>query len=98
MNWITYGPNALLFRFAEQIGKTALSRQRCIVADLERHPPAGLVEFVPAFTTLLLVFDPKIVPEPKYAAEELLARFEAAGRARLQAAPVKEIPVRYDGE
>ena len=98
MNWVSYGPNSLLFRFAEQAGEKALSRQRGIVMDLERHPPAGLVEFVPAYTTILLVFDPKIVPEPKHAAEALLERFEAAGQARLQGTAIKEIPVRYDGE
>jgi KipI family sensor histidine kinase inhibitor len=98
MNWFSYGPNSLLFRFAEQVGEEALARQRGIVTDLERHPPAGLVEFVPAFTTILLEFDPKIVPEPKRAAEELLERFEAVGHANLQATTVKEIPVRYDGE
>jgi allophanate hydrolase subunit 1 len=98
MNWVSYGPNSLLFRFAEQAGELALSRQRGIVMDLERHPPAGLVEFVPAYTTILLVFDPKTVPEPKHEAEELIERFEAACHAKLQATPVKEIPIRYDGE
>ena len=98
MNWVSYGPNALLFRLSEPVGEKALSRQRGIVTDLERHPPAGLVEFVPAYTTILLVFDPKIVPEPKHAAEELIERFEAACQAKLQATAVKEIPVRYDGE
>src|SRR5881409_963768 len=98
MNWVSYGPNSLLFRFAEQVGEEALARQRGIVTDLERHPPAGIVEFVPAFTTILLEFDPNIVPEPSLAAEELLRRFEAASRAKLQASTVKEIPVRYDGE
>ena len=98
MNWITYGPSSLLFRFAEHVGEAALARQRGIVTDLELHPPAGLVEFVPAFTTILLEFDPRIVPEPKHAAEELLRRFEAAGQAKLPATTAKEIPVRYDGE
>ena len=98
MNWVSYGPNSLLFRFAEHVGEEALARQRGIVTDLERQAPAGLVEFVPAFTTILLEFDPKIVPEPKQLAEELLSRFEAASQTRWQAAPVQEIPVRYDGE
>jgi KipI family sensor histidine kinase inhibitor len=98
MNWVSYGPNSLLFRFAEQVGDEALARQRGIVTELEQHPPAGLVEFVPAFTTLLLVFDPKIVPEPKQVAQELLGRFQVASLAKLQATPVKEIPVRYDGD
>jgi len=98
MNWVAYGPNALLFRFAEHLGEEALARQRGIVTDLERHPPAGLVEFVPAFTTILLEFDPSILAEPINAAEELLRRFEAAAHAKPPATTIKEIPVRYDGE
>ena len=98
MKWVSYGPSSLLFRFAEWVGKEALARQRGIVTDLELHPPAGLVEFVPAFTTILLEFDPKIVPEPKHTAEELLRRFEAARQVKLHTTTVKEIPVRYDGE
>ena len=98
MNWVPYGPHALLFRFADHVGEAALARQRGIVAELERHPPTGLVEFVPAFTTILLEFDLKIVPEPKQVAGELLKRFETAAQAELPATPAKEIPVRYDGE
>ena len=71
MNWVAYGPHALLFRFADQVGEEALARQRGIVADLERHPPSGLIEFVPAFTTILLEFDPKIVPEPEQIAADI---------------------------
>ncbi|PYK98062.1 MAG: allophanate hydrolase [Verrucomicrobia bacterium] len=97
MNWMPYGPRALLFRFAETVGEEALARQRGIVTELQRHPPAGLVEFVPAFTTILLEFDSKVVPEPDQVAEELLERLEAAAQKILPPAPVKEIPVRYDG-
>ena len=74
-----------------------MARQRGIVTELQRHPPAGLVEFVPAFTTILLEFDSKVVPEPDQVAEELLERLEAAAQKILPPAPVKEIPVRYDG-
>jgi len=98
LTWIPYGPHALLFRFAERVGEEALARQRGLVAELERNPPAGLVEFVPAFTTILLEFDPKILPDPKQAAEGLCRRFKAVARAKLPAAPVREIPLRYDGE
>ena len=98
INWIPYGPRALLFRFADKVGEQALARQRGIVAELERHPPDGLVEFVPGFTTVLLEFDPKLAPLPEQAAGELLKRIEAAARARLPETPVRELPVRYDGE
>jgi KipI family sensor histidine kinase inhibitor len=98
MNWVAYGPHALLFRFAEKVGEEALARQLGIVADLERDPPAGMVEFVPAFTTILLEFDPKTVPEPKRVADLLARRLASAAQGRLRAPPVVEIPVRYDGE
>jgi len=98
MNWTPYGPHALLFRFAELVGDEALARQRGIVAELERHPPAGLVEFVPAFTTILLAFDPRILPTPQEAAEDLLRRLETAAQATLADTPVTEIPVHYNGE
>ncbi|TMP99632.1 MAG: 5-oxoprolinase subunit PxpB [Verrucomicrobia bacterium] len=98
MNWIPYGPHALLVRFAEHLGERTLARQRALVAELERHPPSGLVEFVPAFNTILLEFDPSIVPSPEQIAADLLKRLEAAAQTKLPPGPIKEIPVRYDGE
>ena len=98
MTWTPYGPHALLFRFAESVDGEALARQRGIVAELERHPPAGLIEFVPAFTTILLTFDPKILPTPRETADDLLRRFETAAQAKLADTPVTEIPVHYNGE
>jgi inhibitor of KinA len=98
MNWIPYGPHALLFRFAERVGPEALAKSRAMAAELERHPPAGLVEFVPAFTTILLEFDPGVVPEPIRVAEELAACLEKAATAVVPPGPVAEVPVHYDGE
>ena len=98
MTWTSYGPHALLFRFAESVGDEALARQRGIVAELERHPPAGLVEFVPAFTTILLSFDPKILPAPQQTADDLLGRFETATHPTLAETPVTEIPIHYNGD
>src|ERR1051326_3212505 len=98
MKWVSYGRRALLFRFAESVGEEALARQQGIVADLERDPPAGLAEFVPAFTTILLEFDRKIVPEPERIAASLARRFQAVVPMSASAGPILEIPVRYDGE
>jgi allophanate hydrolase subunit 1 len=39
-------------------------RIRAIVDEIETRPPPGLVEYVPAFTTILLEFDPKLMPNP----------------------------------
>jgi inhibitor of KinA len=95
MKWIPYGPNAWLLRFAERLGDNAFARGRAIALELERHPPPGLIEFVPAFTTVLLEFADGCCGERERAA--LAARFIKACKARLPTPVLKKIPVVYDG-
>lgn len=97
MNCIPYGPHALLLRFANAVGDEAFARGRAIVAELERHPPPGLNELVPAFTTVLLEFNPGEVPVPAQLAPELVARLENIEVRELPPSPLHEIPVCYDG-
>jgi inhibitor of KinA len=97
MRWTPYGPNALLFHFADQLGPETFAKGRAIVAELEKQPSLGLVEFVPAFTTVLLEFDPVQVPEPRQIADELAARLEQVAATELAPQPIKEIPVTYTG-
>ena len=63
MTWIPYGPHSVLLKFAEAVGESAFARCSALVTELEQNPPAGLVEFVPAFTTILLEFDPTVGAE-----------------------------------
>ena len=95
MKWIPYGPNAWMLRFADRLGDEAFARGRAIADELERRPPVGLVEFTPAFTTVLLEFDSGAAS--KLDLPDLAKRLDLAVRASLPPAPVKEIPVIYDG-
>jgi len=97
MNWVSYGPDALLVQFAERIGEEAFARSRALVVELETHRPPGLVEFVPGFTSILLEFDPHAVPAARQIAPALIERLEAATRVDIEPAPLKEIRVTYDG-
>jgi inhibitor of KinA len=97
MNWASYGPNAWLLRFAERVSDDAFARGEAIRKDIERHSPPGLSEVVPAFTTLLLEFDPAIQINPAVLLPKLSERFEAAFADTLPVAPVKEIPATYNG-
>lgn len=97
MNWIPYGPHALLVQFAERVGDEAFARSRALVAELERHPPVGLTEFVPGFLNVLLEFDPHHTPAPELLAPELVTRLEAAAAVQPPPAALKEIPVTYNG-
>ena len=83
-----YGPNAVLITFADKLGDEAFARGRALAHALERNPPPGLVEYVPAFTTMLLEFE-RDVPD--------LSFLEHVTVADLPPAPIKEIPVTYNG-
>src|SRR5262245_18122973 len=93
MKWIPYGPNAWLLQFAERVGDEAFERGRALAAELERHPPPGLIEYVLAFTTVLLEFDPRLASSPDLS----LISGQLAKGGRVRPAPLKEIPVVYDG-
>ena len=95
MNCVPYGPKALLFRFAEKVGEEAFAKGCAIAAELERNPPAGMIEFVPAFTTVLVKFEEA---EQALATKEvLLRRFEKCEAVAPPPRAVVEIPVVYDG-
>src|ERR1041384_4278898 len=97
MDCIRYGPDALLLRFAERIGDDAFRRGQVLAAELEKNPPPGLREWIPAFTTLLLEFAPGQAPEPSQLLGEFEARMKHA-KTRLPPVPAPlEIPVVYDG-
>jgi inhibitor of KinA len=83
-----YGPNAVLITFADKLGDEAFARGRALAQALERHPPPGLVEYVPAFTTMLLEFEREI-PD--------LSFLEQITTTDLPPASIKEIPVTYSG-
>ena len=93
MNWLPYGPNAWLFQFAERLGEEAFARGCAIAADLERHPPPGLVEYVPAFTTILLEFEPHEMRPAEELLPELVRRFEQAATTRIEPAAAREMRV-----
>jgi inhibitor of KinA len=93
-----YGPNAFLLQFAEENGEAALARSLSLTRALENEPPPGLVEITPAFTTLLLEFEPgKLDGSPAFI-PDLVARLESVMVEELPPRPVLEVPVRYDGE
>jgi inhibitor of KinA len=95
MDWVRYGPKGLLFRFGKSVGGESFAKGREIVAELERHPPPGMIEFVPAFTTILVTF--QSAEQAAAAAAELGRRLERCAGQPVAATPVKEIPVVYDG-
>jgi len=83
-----YGPNAVLITFADKLGDDTFARGRALTRAIEHHPPPGLIEYVPAFTTMLLEFEREI-PD--------LSFLQQITPDALPPAPIKEIPVTYNG-
>lgn len=95
MKWLPYGPNAWLLRFAEKLGDETFAHGRAIARELEHNPPAGLVEYVPGFTSVLLEFDPRMSAMPDL--KGIASQLEKALRAKETRPRVVEIPIVYDG-
>lgn len=98
IDWVRYGPQAVLLRFAASVGPEAFDLGRAILAELRRRPPAGLVECVPGFTTLLLRFDTGQSGNLSWLGHYVANQLSGIAPAAVTEAPLKEIPVVYDGE
>ncbi|GAB7387937.1 5-oxoprolinase subunit B [Bacillaceae bacterium] len=52
------GDSAIIVKFGEQIDRDTHRRVKTLADFLEKHPFPGLVEYVPAFTTVAVFYDP----------------------------------------
>jgi inhibitor of KinA len=91
------GDAALVVQFGEQIAREVHGRVRALADYLDEHPLPGLIEYIPAYTTLTLFYDPG-----RWSYRELRATLEkmvAELRGRNESPPrTVEIPVCYGGE
>src|SRR5882762_6548799 len=97
MEWRFYGSDAVLLQFADGLSDEAFERGRALVAELERHPPPDLLDFAPAFTTLLMEFDPSPGLDLPAVMPGIVKRLEQAATQQLPPAKPHEIPVSYNG-
>jgi len=98
------GDRCLIIEFGQEIDAETNLRARAVAAHLLAHPIPGVVDVVPAFTTVALHYRPECFADDPAAApfERLAARLEeiltrGVGR-RPPPARRMEIPVCYGGE
>ena len=92
-----YGEAAILVRLGNTIDEAQYHRLMALVARLQASPPAGYRELVPAYNSLLVLFDPlQTAPAAFLAALRKMAsaRPETSGDGPRQ---VVELPVHYGG-
>ncbi|MGI4762257.1 MAG: 5-oxoprolinase subunit PxpB [Janthinobacterium lividum] len=100
------GDAAVVLEFGQAIAPATHRLIQAFARVLARHPPPGLREVVPAFTTLTVYYDPLVLfalgaaaPYERLAADlrQLLPAAQAAA-AEYVPGPLVEIPVCYGGE
>ncbi|WP_085809229.1 allophanate hydrolase subunit 1 [Sphingomonas sp. TZW2008] len=89
------GAGALLADFGGAIDDAVFARVVALDRALTAAAPEGLIETVPAYTSLLIVFDPLVTDH--VAIEAHAAPLAATLHAHLADAAVHKVPVCYDG-
>ncbi|MGA3007305.1 MAG: 5-oxoprolinase subunit PxpB, partial [Opitutaceae bacterium] len=92
------GDDALVVELADQIGDEALARVQATVHELEKDSPAGVIEIVPAFTTVAVFYDASKVEDLDTLRNELVARIPKKVPRNKPAGRELVIPVCYGGE
>ncbi len=90
------GDGALSVEFAPEISPAVNRRVRALLAALDADPPPGLLDLVPAYRTLLIVYDPL-----RLSHAALLDRLRALDTATDAPPPVGRrvvLPIAYGGE
>lgn len=93
----TLSDRALVVHLGDQIDMSTFRAVRSLARQLEGQPPEGMIEFVPAFTTVAIYYDPLRSSEAELAfcINDLTTRFDLSADAPPR---VVEIPVCYGGE
>lgn len=90
------GSDAVLADFGGGIDEGVFAQVVALDRALAANSLPGLIETIPAYTSLLLVFDPLLTDHVAIEAEAM--RRSRAGTAREQAETLHEVAVCYDGE
>lgn len=95
--YLTAGDRGLLVEYGEGIDLDVNRRVRSMAMILEQQRPVGIVEIIPTYRSLLVVYEPSATsPEDLRTAMENAEKSIADARIALPA--VVEIPVCYGGE
>jgi inhibitor of KinA len=89
----------VVLEFGQEIDEAVVMRVRALAAALELHPPAGVTEVVPAFTTVTVFYDLAHIGSYEQLCAELRTRAgRAASRPPFETGKLVEIPVCYGGD
>lgn len=96
ISWVPMGQRAILLRFADQANAEALEWSLAFSSEIERDPPTGVTDWIPAVTSLLIEWEEPL-PDLSRTAEGLIERLKVAPKRSVEEFPLHEVPVRYSG-
>jgi inhibitor of KinA len=92
------GDSALVLGVGEEIGEETHARVRALVHLLESDPPDAMIEFIPAFTNVTVIYDPLHATYDEFATRiEAMLRSISEGLETIEARSIV-IPVCYGGD
>jgi inhibitor of KinA len=96
-NIVPFGDSALLVQLGDEIDITINQRVHALAALINISPLDGLIETVPAYTTLLIHYDPFILTYPEIH-KWVHAKLDQIQDASFRQPRQLEVPVRYGGK
>ncbi|RNF39687.1 5-oxoprolinase subunit PxpB [Planococcus salinus] len=99
-----FGDCALMIEIHADSSNDTQQEIQKIVSFLETHPPVWLVEYIPAFTTVAVLFDPLLAVSDSFATPydkvrtELQRCFQQLEKNQESTIKTVELPVCYGGE
>lgn len=94
----TLGDTAVVLELGGAIKESTLARVRALSLALQREPPPGVTDVVPAATTVTVFYDVARFPGVEALAAELRSRAERVQPLKRKAVRTMTVPVCYGGE
>ncbi|NRF97534.1 5-oxoprolinase subunit PxpB [Paenibacillus dendritiformis] len=98
MRYFPLGDGAIVVEFDTVIGPASHEQVRLLSLYLDDHPLPGMIEYVPAFTTVTVFYDPLVLRYEEAKAKLDRAAAQTADMRLDKKARTVEIPVCYGGE
>lgn len=98
MRYFPLGDGAIVVEFDTVIGPASHEQVRLLSLYLDDHPLPGMIEYVPAFTTVTVFYDPLVLRYEEAKAKLERAAAQTADMRLDKKARTVEIPVCYGGE
>jgi len=92
-----YGDSGIRIQFGEDISKETNEKIRCFCLLLKEKRIPGVIEWIPTYTAVSLIYDPFIIFYDQLK-ERIEKSFAEMKEMELPAAKITEIPVLYGGE